>query len=283
MKLLLTILKLLMVVSGAMFLTALTINATDNLGNFSKSALGGMVAGVFGQPDRCPKGMTLVDSSTGGFCIDVYEAAPSKECSYPDPSNQFETRNNLTVPKCIPVSEQDRTPWRNISQTQAVSACIKAGKRLPTNQEWYLASVGTPDPSSGWDANSCNVSNNWSPSQPGKTGSAPSCVSYYGAHDMIGNVWEWVSDTIKQGDYNGVQVPDPGFVASVDETGIPTMTATSSDPNYNDDRFWSEKTQVVGIFRGGYWASGSEGGLYSVYAQMPPSFVGTGVGFRCVK
>ncbi len=283
MKFLFNTIKTVVVVTGAMLLTSFTINATDNLGNFSDSALGGMVAGIFGEPERCPQGMTVVDAPLGDFCIDIYEASPSDECLYNSPANQYETRSNLAMPDCLPVSEKERSPWRNISQTQAVSACIKAGKRLATNEEWYLAAVGTPDISFGWSESSCNVSKNWSPSQPGLTGSADGCVSYYGVHDMVGNVWEWVSDTVKMGEYDGVEVPDPGFVHAVDEAGVPIITEKKPDPNHNDDRFWSEKTKVVGIFRGGYWASGAEAGIYSVHAQMPPSFVGVGVGFRCVQ
>lgn len=278
------IIKTLIVIGVSIALTSFTINATDNLGNFSDSALGAIVVGIFGEEERCPKDMVLVDSATGGFCIDIYEASPGEDCVYDNPSSQVETRNNMVNPKCVPASEPDRTPWRNVSQTQAISLCAKAGKRLPTNEEWYAAAIGTPDTSEGWDDGSCNVMRNWSVSEPGKTGSAPECVSYYGTYDMVGNVWEWVRDTVKQGEYQGTQVPDSGFVHSVDETGIPTMTDRSKpDPNYNDDRFWSEKTQVVGIFRGGYWASGSGAGIYTAHAQMPPSFVGVGVGFRCVK
>lgn len=283
MKFIFNTLKTIIVITGAMFLTSLTIDATDNLGNFSDSALGGMVAGVFGEPDRCPKGMTVIDSPDGDFCIDIYEVSPSKECLYDNPENQFETRSNLSAPGCVPESKEGEVPWRNISQTQAVSACIKAGKRLPTNEEWYLAAVGTPDESSGWDTTTCNVARNWSPAQPGFTGAAEACVSYYGVHDMVGNVWEWVNETVKKGEYEGLEVPDTGFVYGVDESGVAIETGDVADPNYFDDKFWSEKTKVVGIFRGGYWASESDAGIYSVHAQMPPSFVGTGVGFRCVK
>jgi formylglycine-generating enzyme required for sulfatase activity len=281
MRFILNTLKTLIIITGAMFLTAFTINATDNLGNFSGSALGGIVSGIMGEEPRCPAGMTLVDDADGGFCIDVYEASPSEKCVYIDPANQFETRSNLDSPECTPVSVKEGKPWRNISQTQAVSACIKAGKRLPTNEEWYLASVGTPDDADSWGPDSCNLSSNRG--APGKTGTASGCVSYYGVYDMIGNVWEWVSDTVRNGEYNEVEVPNSGWVQGVDEAGVAIETGKSPDPNYNNDRFWSEKSRVAGIFRGGYWDSKEEGGVYSVFAQVPPSFVGVGVGFRCVK
>ena len=277
------IIKTILVIVGATLLTSFTINATDNLGNFSDSALGSVVSGVFGEKERCPSDMVFVDSENGGFCIDIYEASAGKSCSHKDPANQIQTRSNMTNPDCKPVSELGKVPWRQISQTQAIAMCAKAGKRLPTNEEWYLAAVGTPDYSDTWGELSCNVAQNWGSSGLGPTGFASECVSYYGTYDMVGNVWEWVRDTAKVGEYEGVQLPDSGYVQSVDETGVPTITDKMPDENYNNDKFWSERTQVVGIFRGGYWASKSDAGIYSVHAQMPPSFVGVGVGFRCVQ
>jgi formylglycine-generating enzyme required for sulfatase activity len=277
------ILKGALVVVGAMLLTAFTINATDNLGNFSDSALGGMVAGIMGEPPRCPEGMTLVDTADGGFCIDIYEASPSQECLYGEPASEYESVANINQNNCIPVSEEGTQPWRHISQTQAVSACIKAGKRLPTNDEWYLAAVGTPDAIAS-DESGCNLDSNWQPSRPGETGSSNTCVSYYGAYDMVGNVWEWVADTVRNGEYKGVTVPPSGFVTDVDEAGV-AITTDGKQPKevFGSDRFWSNPSQVAGVFRGGYWASKTDGGLYTLFAQVPPSFVGEGVGFRCVK
>jgi hypothetical protein len=73
-------------------------------------------------------------------------------------------------------------------------------------------------------------------------------------------------------------------VTSADEKGIPTETnATSSDPNYNLDRFWVKKEGTTGMFRGGFWSSGSDAGLYTVHSEMAPSFVGNAIGFRCVR
>lgn len=283
MRFVFTALKTLVVVIGAMLLTAFTINATDNLGNFSDSALGGMVSAIFGEESRCPQGMTLIDDADGGFCIDIYEASPAEECFYDDPANEFESRSNLDTPDCVPVSQEEAIPWRNISQTQAVSACIKAGKRLPTNKEWHVASVGTPDKIGDTEPEACNIHGNWSPSSPGLTGSGEDCVSYYGAYDMIGNVWEWVSDTVRNGSYLDVDVPPTGYVQAVDESGVAIATDSSEQNEaYGNDRFWSDSSKVTGVFRGGYWGSRDEGGLYSVYAQLPPSFVGIGVGFRCV-
>ena len=138
---------------GVIILTAVlstvTIDAADNLGNMKQSILGAALFSVIGEPALCSDGMVLVDTSEGGFCIDVYEVSASEECSYLTPKNQDETNMNLNQVGCLVESKKDGTPWVNIAQHQAKVACSKAGKRLPSGSEWYEASLGTPDPISG--------------------------------------------------------------------------------------------------------------------------------------
>ena len=263
-------------------LSTLAINAGDNIHNLSDSLLASVLPGS--AKEKCPGEMVFVSMEGGGFCIDKYEVSPGEKCFYTDPKNQEETRLNLIEKECIPVSEEGVVPWRHISQNQAVSACAKVGKRLPSNKEWFLAALGTQDPTNNWNSDDCNVKRNWKKSEPGATGSASKCVSFVGAYDMVGNVWEWVRDTVKNKKYNEVLLPDAGYVTSADEAGVPSETdPTAPDANYNNDRFWVEDTGVAGMFRGGYWGSKDEAGIYSIHAHIPPSFVGVGVGFRCVK
>lgn len=276
------ILKWVVTVVSVVILTSLSIDAADHLDNFSDSLLGSAVNSILPSEPRCPLNMVLVADATHEFCIDMYEASVGEDCIYEDPQNQDQTRQNLDMVECLPVSVEGEKPWRFISQNQAVLACAKAGKRLPTNTEWYTASLGTPDVDRpGRD--DCNVKNNWKADKLGETGTGIECVSTYGVYDMIGNVWEWVNETTNGGKYNGRTLPESGFVSSVDESGVPTEATSTRDSNYYDDRFWADHSAVTGIFRGGYWDSQTDGGIYSVHAQVPPSFVGTGVGFRCVK
>ncbi len=188
--------------------------------------------------------------------------------------------NNLIAKE---FQKKDVLPWTFISQNQAALVCAKLGKRLPSNKEWLMAAFGTPDPSSNWTKDDCNVSGNRS-QNPGYTGSGEKCVSSFGAFDMIGNVWEWVDGTISDGKYRGQDLPESGFILSVDDRALPSET----DPdNYNkyyyNDYFWIKKNGVKGMARGGYWGNKDEAGQYSVYAVSKPNYVGKGIGFRCVK
>ncbi len=233
---------------------------------------------------RCPEEMVFVDTDKGGFCIDKYENSPSKECPFLVPKNQKETRINLNSSACKPVSAKGRIPWVNISEIQAKIACRKAGKRLPTSEEWYLASLGTPDIKvSFWGKDDCQLNSNWE-SQPGLTGSGKNCISSVGAYDMVGNVWEWVNNDVQDGFFNGRMLPDQGYIQETDNQGLPIVTNQAEpNPNYNNDYFWILKKGVRVVARGGYWQTGADAGIYSCYLLSLPSDASPGAGFRCVK
>lgn len=266
--------------AAAVFLVAVGIDATDNYDNLSQSILGRLIAP---QEEPCPKDMVYVPNEKNGFCIDKFEVAPSDKCQYLSISSQSQTRDNLADGDCRPVSESGREPWRFLSQSQATLACAKAGKRLPTAEEWYQASLGTPDKQAERTSDDCHLSSNW-PEQPGKTGSAPQCQSSFGAYDMVGNVWEWVKGEALDGEFRGREMPESGYITAVDTNGLPVSTqAEKGDPNFNYDRFWYNKKGVRSLARGGYWGSREDGGMYAAYLNVPPSFAGAGIGFRCVR
>lgn len=269
--------KTLIVIASAIILTTLGIKASDHI--FFKASLSDSLT----PSGPCPSDMVLVVSEDGNFCIDKYENAPSADCPFEDPQSAAETRGNLDNSSCRPISQAGRVPWRNISQDQAQIACSKAGKRLPTNKEWFGAALGTPDKDSGWGPDDCQVNNNWS-SQPGPAGSAVRCVSGAGVFDMLGNVWEFVSGTTLDGVFEGRSLPDEGYVVGTDGYGLPGSTTSAvSDLNYHQDYFWINKNGIRGFMRGGYWDNETDGGLYAVYILAPPSYSGVGVGFRCAR
>jgi formylglycine-generating enzyme required for sulfatase activity len=271
--------KFALVVVISIVVVSLSVDAADHRGDLGQSLIGRLMAGE--QAGPCPEGMVLVEG--GSFCIDKYEASTGAKCPYAEPMNEKETSLNLNHPECQAASLEGRVPWRNLTQIQAVNLCAKAGKRLPTSEEWFAAAMGTPDKASGWGKDDCQVSNNWS-SQPGRSGEGKACFSYAGAYDMIGNVWEWIKGEVNEGSYKEVKLPGDGYVKAVNTDGLPIETDENAPvESYNGDYLWLKTKGVRGIARGGYWANGVEAGQYSFYAVTEPTFAGTGVGFRCVK
>ena len=267
--------KEVIVIVTAIILTTAGIKAADNLFLDDKE-----MAVV---NERCGVDMVLVSMADRDFCVDKYEAAAGPSCPYSDPGSQDNTRGNLNDVNCEPVSLAGAIPWRHISQDQAVLACAKANKRLPTREEWFAAALGTPDLASDWGEDDCQVNNNWA-QQPGPAGSGQNCISALGAYDMVGNVWEWVKGAAQDGELEGKTLPQSGFIDSTDGASMPGATnQDTANSNYNEDYFWIKANGLRGIARGGYWDNQSDAGQYSVYMVTPPSFAGTGVGFRCVK
>ncbi len=274
------LIRWLVVTISVVVLTTLGINAFDNLDQPGNSLIGAALKG-WTASSACPEGMALIATSEGDFCIDQFEASTGGSCPAQNPVSKQDTDDNLAIPNCKPVSEQDEEPWRNISRQQAELACARAGKRLPTNNEWYRAALGTPD-KTGWGREDCNL-DNVSASDPDKTGSRENCASPLGVYDMIGNVWEWQEETVTNGVYKNTPLPSQGYVVSIDSAGMPLETNIDTpDAALFDDYFWHDPTDARGILRGGYWKSETDGGQYAVNITVPPSFVGNAVGFRCV-
>lgn len=102
-------------------------------------------------------------------------------------------------------------PRTNVTWDQAENFCQQQGLRLPSEAEWEYASRGPDSLAYPWgdsftDAvfnycdRSCNLNVSWRDTahndgyaEPAPVGSLPQSVSWVGAHDMAGNVWEWTS------------------------------------------------------------------------------------------
>ncbi len=264
--------KQILIIVMVVVITSVVVKATDTK-IFSSSDL---------DENGCPSNMVYVVAEYGGFCMDRYEVSLDESCPVINPESQLESKRNIDSVDCKPISEKEKKPWRYISQNQAQIACSKVGKRLPTNKEWNKAALGTPDILEKNGSDDCQINKNWD-SQPGLTGDGLNCKSFSGVFDMIGNVWEWTSETVTDGKTGEVDLPEQGFVASVDDRGFPSETSNSGDENYYNDYFWIKNSGTRGVARGGYWDSKERAGVFSIYAVLEPSFVGSGVGFRCVK
>jgi len=141
----------------------------------------------------CPQGMILVDMPFGKpgrpffkVCIDKYE--------YPNKSGVV--------------------PQGSVSYGDAQNYCTQQGKRLCTAEEWRWACSGLEGYAYpyGWnvDKDKCNTDSR----QVEPSGNRTNCVSKFGAFDMAGNVFEWVTNgssaAVMGGPFSKCQTISPG-------------------------------------------------------------------------
>ena len=180
--------------------TATTQGSSISAVDASLTALDSRVDALEAGPLRpCPADMVTV----GNFCIDRYEATvfAAASCtgtrygasSYDYPAG-FSPNGNVTT-TLYACSVPGVVPSASISWFQAQQACAASGKRLCSNDEWQAAAAGTPD-----DTASCNLD---TAGTVGNTDARPACVSRFGALNMVGNLWEWVTAWVSATGWNG--------------------------------------------------------------------------------
>ncbi len=255
-------------VVGAVVFSTLGIFASDALRGITPGI--GNIAGVGGS-GGCQTGSVPLKTDAGIICADLYEASAAKNCPYAKPGSAIETERNATAPDCYAASVPGAEPWTNISLPQAQRMCSGAGKRLPTAEEWYRIALGT-------HAERCAIKTGGAT----KTGNGE-CVSDIGAYDAVGNVWEWVDETVVDGVYGERPLPPEGYVTSVDADGIAITSGAESDELYGNDYVWTKPEGTLGMIRGGFYNSDTDAGLYTMNASVPTSFATQGIGFRCVE
>jgi serine/threonine-protein kinase len=153
-----------------------------------------MGGGKNGMPNENPEHSVILDA----FWIDQTEVTngkyalcvQSKVCSPPsEPSS-------LTRASYYGAAQYENYPVVHISWDQARVYCEWAGGRLPTEAEWEKAARGEDGRTYPWGNDIGKTFANYD-QRNGDTsvvGSFESGKSPYGAYDMAGNVWEWVSD-----------------------------------------------------------------------------------------
>lgn len=264
--------KALLIIIGALSITAFGIDASDTLRGESSTMLAQLIGTEKESP--CPKGMQVIGSIPSLTCADAYEASPSIECAHKTPQNSLETQDNLLNADCHADSKSDDEPWRFVTRDQALQLCARAGKRLPTNAEWYALALSAPQKESVCNTTGGNLA---------KGGSFQECKTSDAVYDLVGNVWEWVRDDVASGTYQGVPLAETGYVAQVNSDGMAVISSTTPQSVFGNDYFWTQSEGVFGIIRGGYYGSGDDAGLYAVHADTPPTSATAGIGFRCVK
>lgn len=261
-------LKGFVVIVGALVLTTVAISAADMTRGIT-SLLSGTVIESQGP---CGSGAVLERFGPYALCVDRFEAAPGAACVYATPHNELETVANVADADCEPVSAEALPVWRFITYTQAQQLCARVGKRLPTAEEWYRVALPLSDTSA------CILEG----AAPTPAGSA-ACVTPSGVHDLVGNLWEWMDDTVTEGQIAGRYVPQAGYVDLVDDAGLVLRTSDIPGDRFGADYAWTEQSGVRGVLRGGFYQSGSDGGVFSQNLAVPLDFQTAGVGFRCVR
>jgi formylglycine-generating enzyme required for sulfatase activity len=185
-----------------------------------------------------------------------YRACVEAEVCQPPASNASYTRQNYFTN-----NQFDDHPVLQVSWEQAFAFCGWREARLPTEAEWEKAARGADERTYPWgEGIDCSMAN-WATSSgtcvgdTTATGSYPDGASAFGAHDMAGNVWEWVADWYAEEYY----AESPGENPRGPETGD------------------------LKVLRGGSWVSNESNVRVVFRNNLEPASTSSNIGFRCAR
>jgi formylglycine-generating enzyme required for sulfatase activity len=210
---------------------------------------GAFLMGSDDADDEKPRHQVVLD----GFYIEVYEVTNALYKQFVQATGRVAAASSKDQ-RVNP----DAQPVVGVSWHDADAYCRWAGKRLPTEAEWEKAARGTDGRKypwgDQWDASRANSAEGGL----GKTspvGSYPAGVGPYGAHDMAGNVREWVADWYEAEYYK---------------------RSPERNPKGPD-------SGLMRVLRGGSWYYGPVYLRAAGRYDLTPDFRNDGIGFRCAR
>jgi formylglycine-generating enzyme required for sulfatase activity len=169
--------------------------------------------------------------------------------------DQYEVTNRLYGSHGV--FEGDNHPRENLTWFEARDFCVARGGRLPTEAEWEYAARG-PDSllypwGNSFESDNLIYDGNFD-NRTHPVRSRPAGVSWVGAYDMSGNVWEWVNSMYWSYPYNAA--------------------------DGREDLFNPDERRV---YRGGIGSYIDDGTSTAKRFRAMPDTRGWFIGFRCMR
>ncbi|MEO7328525.1 MAG: SUMF1/EgtB/PvdO family nonheme iron enzyme [Minicystis sp.] len=254
----------------------------------------GLAAPFLLQSTLCVKGadeVVKVGTGASAFWIDRHEASVWTTADGPpnaaqkfgigDDSTINFPKNGQILAPLYALSVAGVPPSGRLTWFQANEACSASGKRLPHGDEWLKAARGTNDPGANTGTNvgnaKCHTQGNTSRQTGAGLGATQptSCVSDWGAQDMIGDLWEWTADW-----HAGVGDTAGSY------SNWPAEYGDDLTANIVSSAVYPPTGKMFGIpvaaFRGGSFNDMTGAGTFALHLNHAPSSYAAPIGFRCL-
>ncbi len=247
------------------------------------------------QESRHPKTQDIVKSCESGWipfgnrCIMQYEA----KCSESSAGGSC-VKGTSTL-----ISSEVGTPWVNINQNDAKTECEKIGAHLITNAEWMAIARDIESVKSNWTGGAVGsgiLNRGNSDSSAAMDGTDLLSGVNKRTHtlsngqviwDFAGNVWEWVDDTITQGEqyinfnqnasnwyeFNATDLFKVAQKLPYTEVGPKETYATPSSNGLGKIRINTSNGSSANraFLRGGIWSHGANAGVFALSLSASPT------------
>tara|TARA_B110001454_G_C12688991_1_gene421501 strand:+ start:506 stop:1528 length:1023 start_codon:yes stop_codon:yes gene_type:complete len=220
--------------------------------------------------DEAPAKMIYLSS----YYIDKFEVSNSKYTEFiiatDHPAPAYWDYRKLNQPS---------QPVTGVNWFDADTYCHWANKRLPTEAEWEKAARGPAGSIYPWGNKIEYSKANFAKEKSGQkyitdsVDAHPDGISYYGAYNMAGNVFEWVQDWYSSNYY------------STDETRNPIGPQLQKIKNVEVISNKPESDLKKKVIRGGSWFAPAQSitTTHRFWNDPINNSYGVGLGFRCAQ